>query len=485
MYHTTVQFALFFLIICCYRAWRNFRAWKLLGRLPGPLNLPFIGAMYVVPGADTSRYLQTLVNLTQTYGSPLCLWIGPKPVVIVSSAGHARTILTSSATVEKASFYRFTPLRGIFSLPAHKWRIHRKVIQPSFNQSILRSFIPLFEQKANVMVHSLDAMAEQGEPFDIYRCTARCTLDMIFATTLGTDLHIQDAPTCAYLDVLEELFEIVTIRAVNIFLHPQWLYRWTSVYRKEKKALREFCAPSKSILSEKSLANVQSPANKSSFSLVRHLQASIISDTANEDVEHELNTIIFAGNETSAMTVANTILLIAMHPAVQMKLAEELQEHCGNNVESINYDTLNKLTYMDIVLKESLRLLPIAAVIGRRTTQELDLGDYRLPANVDVVIDIYDIHRNPAYWGKDADQFRPERFESLKYDHYTLLAFSAGTRNCIGLRYAWISMKIMLLKVLARYHIETDLKLEDLNMKMALTMKISNGHMVKLTHRSQ
>uniref|UniRef100_A0A182M2E4 Cytochrome P450 n=1 Tax=Anopheles culicifacies TaxID=139723 RepID=A0A182M2E4_9DIPT len=298
---------------------------------------------------------------------------------------------------------------------------------------------------------------------------------------MGTDMHIQETSTCSYLDVLEELFEIVTIRAVNIFLHPQWLYRWTSVYRKEVKALEEFCRPSKAILSNVKRTSGMVTEDGKSFSLVEQLQSSTLD---NEAVENELNTIIFAGNETSAMTVANTILLLAMHPDVQEKLFSELKTHCSPEVENIRYETLSRLTYLEMVLKESLRLLPIAAVIGRRTTEELDLGgEYRLPANVDIVIDIFDIHRNPAYWGHDADRFRPERFEGLKYDPFALLPFSAGSRNCIGLRYAWISMKIMLLKILTRYRIETDLKLEDLSTKIALTMKISNGHMVRLKRR--
>uniref|UniRef100_A0A182SPM8 Cytochrome P450 n=1 Tax=Anopheles maculatus TaxID=74869 RepID=A0A182SPM8_9DIPT len=243
------------------------------------------------------------------------------------------------------------------------------MIQPSFNQSILRGFIPLFEEKAEAMVRGLGEMVNAGQTFDIYRFTARCTLDMIFATTLGTDMHIQESSTCSYLDVLEELFEIVTIRAVNIFLHPQWLYRWTSVYRNELKALEEFCRPSKAILYEKKTSLSPTESGKQS-SLVDQLKSSTLD---NEAIEHELNTIIFAGNETSAMTVANAILLLAMHPEVQEKLYNELRIHFGPMVQHIHHETLNRLTYLEMVLKESLRLLPIAAVIGRRTTEEIDL----------------------------------------------------------------------------------------------------------------
>ncbi|XP_035780190.1 cytochrome P450 4C1-like [Anopheles albimanus] len=204
MIHTIVQCLLFLFAIYCYRAWRNRRMWQLLEKIPGPTSIPLIGSVYILPGTDTSTYFRLLQQLSTTYGSLYRVWLGPKPVIIVNSAEHARTILTSPITLGKARFYRFIPLPGIFSLPVQQWRTHRKLIQPSFNLSILQSYVPLFEQKANVMISNLAAKVDTAEPFDIYRFTARCTLDMICATSLGIDMHFQEMPSCSYLEILEE-----------------------------------------------------------------------------------------------------------------------------------------------------------------------------------------------------------------------------------------------------------------------------------------
>ncbi|XP_049536673.1 cytochrome P450 4g15-like [Anopheles darlingi] len=348
---------------------------------------------------------------------------------------------------------------GIFSLPVQQWRLHRKLIQPSFNLSILQSFVPLFEQKVNIMIRNLDAKVDKREAFDIYRFTARCTLDM------------------------------VCVRTVNFFLHADWLYRWTSVYRTEKKALKEFRRPAKEILLRKSSSEghdgIKSTQQLSFNSLVEQLYSTIRKNgRANlEVIETEIVGIIFAGTETSASTVANALLLLAMHQDVQEKVVAEIRQHFGDDLKDIRYENLQELVYLEMVVKESLRLLPIAPVFGRKTTQEIALGKYILPAGIDVGIDVYNIHRNPTYWGADADQFRPERFSTNDYNRFAFLPFSAGSRNCIGLRYASISMKIMLIKMLAAYRVETDLQMKDLNMKIALTMKITNGHMVRLTRR--
>ncbi|XP_049536681.1 cytochrome P450 4g15-like [Anopheles darlingi] len=336
-----------------------------------------------------------------------------------------------------ASFYSFSPLRGIFSLPVQQWRLHRKLIQPSFNLSILQSFVPLFDQKVNIMIRNLGAKVDKREAFDIYRFTARCTLDMV----------------C------------------------------------EKKALKEFRRPAKEILLRKSSSedhdDIKSTQQLSFNSLVEQLYSTFrrIGRANLEVIENEINSVIFAGTETSASTVANTLLLLAMHQDVQEKVVAEIRQHFGDDEENIRYEILQKLVYLEMVVKESLRLLPVASILGRNTSQEIAVGKHLLPAGVDVAIDVYNIHRNPTYWGADADQFRPERFSTNDYNRFAFLPFSAGSRNCIGLRYSMLSMKTMLTKILATYRVETDLQLKDLNMKIAFTLKITNGHMVRLTRR--
>ncbi|XP_049542629.1 probable cytochrome P450 313a1 [Anopheles darlingi] len=202
-----------------------------------------------------------------------------------------------------------------------------------------------------------------------------------------------------------------------------------------------------------------------------------------EIIEQDLSGFIYAGHDTSAITISNTLLLLAMHLDVQDQVVAEIRQHCGAFGEDISYETLQQLIYLEMVLKESLRLFPIAPIIARQTTQEIALGKYILPVGVDVFINIFSIHRNSTYWGEDADQFRPERFATKAYDRSAYLPFSTGMRNCVGGQYAMISMKIMLIKILTSYRLETDLKINDLSMKFMVTMKIGNGYMVRLTRR--
>jgi cytochrome P450 family 4 len=87
-------------------------------------------------------------------------------------------------------------------------------------------------------------------------------------------------------------------------------------------------------------------------------------------------------------------------------------------------------------------------------------------------------------WGEDADEFKPERFESDNTRHtYSFVPFSGGYRICIGYKYAYMSMKVTLSYLLREFKFTTDLKVEDLIYDLCVTLKLTNKHMVRAERR--
>jgi cytochrome P450 len=102
--------------------------------------------------------------------------------------------------------------------------------------------------------------------------------------------------------------------------------------------------------------------------------------------------------------------MLAMHKDVQEKAIIEIDELVGS-AEVLDNELLMKMTYLEMVIKESLRLFAPGGILGRQTTNEMELSGYTLPKDTVLVLSIHGMQRNPKYWGEDAHLFRPDRFE--------------------------------------------------------------------------
>ena len=117
-----------------------------------------------------------------------------------------------------------------------------------------------------------------------------------------------------------------------------------------------------------------------------------------------------------------------MHKDVQDKLVEEIRQFMPSRAEYLDIDMLSKLTYMDMVISESMRIIPVVPFTTRKTTGEVVLTGYTIPAETEIIIPILRIHTNPKFWGDDAHLFKPERFEKerMKNIHpYAYLPFTS------------------------------------------------------------
>lgn len=126
--------------------------------------------------------------------------------------------------------------------------------------------------------------------------------------------------------------------------------------------------------------------------------------------------------------------MLAMHKHVQKKVMNELHEVFSSIDDPIDFDVTNKLPYLEMVIKETLRLFPISAFTLRTSTDDFELDGYNIPAGTNFFLSVFKLHRNPKYWGEDAGEFKPERFEPDKIRNihpYAYVPFS-GTVNFIN-----------------------------------------------------
>ena len=167
----------------------------------------------------------------------------------------------------------------------------------------------------------------------------------------------------------------------------------------------------------------------------RHDDGTEMSD---KELRDELMTLLVAGHETSATALAWALDALTHHPHVLERLRDEIDS--GEDA------------YLDAVVKETLRLRPVIALVLRRLTEPMEIGGHLLPSGVTVAPCIYLLHRRPDVYDEPR-AFRPERFLEKPPGTYTWIPFGGGVRRCLGASFAQFEMKVVLRELVARLDI--------------------------------
>ncbi len=166
-----------------------------------------------------------------------------------------------------------------------------------------------------------------------------------------------------------------------------------------------------------------------------------------DQLRDEMLTLLVAGHETTATTLAWTIHHLLGHPEWLAKVRAEVREVAGGG--PIQPDHADKLVLLDAAIKETLRLTPILPMVGRRLAKPTTIGGYDLPQGTVAVATIYLVHRRADLW-PDPTRFDPSRFVGKRIDPTHYFPFGGGARRCIGMAFASYEMKIVLATILAR-----------------------------------
>ncbi|MEZ6075322.1 MAG: cytochrome P450 [Pirellulaceae bacterium] len=167
-----------------------------------------------------------------------------------------------------------------------------------------------------------------------------------------------------------------------------------------------------------------------------------------EHIYSELITFLFAGHETTALTLTWAMYHLHRNPAAYSSLIQELDA-----LEDDSPARLAAAPYLKATVQETLRVHPIVTETLRKLKTPLTLGDYRLPAGVAVAPATVLAHYNPATY-EEPERFRPERFMERSYSPFQYMPFGGGHRRCIGAAFASFETAIVLGTLLKRFRFE-------------------------------
>lgn len=207
----------------------------------------------------------------------------------------------------------------------------------------------------------------------------------------------------------------------------------------------------------------------------------------NEDIREEVNTFMFAGHDTTTSGISFLLYNIALHPEVQEKIVEEIKYVLGMDPKKFfTFGDLKNMTYLECVIKESLRLFTPVPMIARYFPEEVELKCVRIPAKSNVVINAFCMGKDPTLY-PDPDTFNPERFledETEGRNPYSYIPFSAGPRNCIGQKFAMAEMKTLVVRLLQKYRISVDPSYEKPILVATIVLRAKNGIVLNFEKRT-
>jgi hypothetical protein len=271
----------------------------------------------------------------------------------------------------------------------------------------------------------------------------------------------------AYLHSVTDIRMIILAQSRSFwFLLPRWVYRtFSNMYKEEETTMgpiRDFAS-----------RTCERAQPGSPLALLRqrpsHSAADDSADDLSQNMIDEAITLLFAGQDTSAATLSWTLHLLSLYPEIQERLANEIRtvllesdEHEGATPTRFSKKLVSKMPFLDAVIKESMRLYPVAPFVVRRLQHEVTAKDDKvsatIPAGAFACIWIYGLHRNPELWNRPND-FVPDRWidpslRALDAGQEMVgayMPFAAGPRSCVGQPLANVILRIVLARIVDRY----------------------------------
>ncbi|XP_058235940.1 cytochrome P450 3A27-like isoform X2 [Hemibagrus wyckioides] len=405
----------------------------------------------------------------QKYGKIWGIYDARQPVLCILDTEIIKTVLIKecySLFTNRRNFRLNGPLYDAVSIVEDEdWKRIRSVLSPSFTSGRLKEMFGIMKSHSHSLVKNLQKVSERGESADIKEFFGAYSMDVVTSTAFSVDIDSLNNPKDPFVTNIKKMlkFDLLNPLFVAVALFPFI----APVLEKMDFAFFPtavtdfFYASLRKIKSERVV--------KDNKKRVDFMQLMIDSQKSEKDDlniketnkglnDHEILSqsmiFIFAGYETSSSTLSFLFYNLASNPETMKKLQKEIDETFPNKAE-VDYDTVMNMDYLDAAVNESLRLYPVALRLERVCKKTIEINGLTIPKDTVVMIPTYALHRDPEFW-PDPETFNPERFtkenkESI--EQYAYMPFGLGPRNCIGMRFALVAMKLAVVEILQRFDI--------------------------------
>ncbi|XP_044261141.1 cytochrome P450 4C1-like [Tribolium madens] len=487
--YVLVLLCIVFLLWCIHYHWKRWRLFRISWNIPGPTNLPFLGASYLFLGKSAPDIATRFIKFFEDYPDLGKFWMGEELFYIVTKPEYLEIILNHPGALEKMDMYKYmVPVigNGLISGPVKVWKKHRRIIVPTLKQTILNTFPEIIAQQCDILLEILEKQCNKGE-IDQYKYIANFSMDVVSETIFGVPLNAQ-ITNANYGQTFNKIMEVVFMRIFRLDYHSDLLFSWTKEYKAERENVKVVKEITRDLIERKKeqlmcQLEVEEDIKKPFLEVL--VENYLKQELTYEELEDEVSTFLLAASDTNATSGSFVLTLLGMHQDIQEKLYDEIIQVLGPE-RPLNFDDLPHLKYTERTIKESLRLFPGAPFIARIAEEDINLGEVVIPRGSNIAVGYVHLHRSEKYW-EEPLKFDPDRFlpENVSKRHpYTWLPFSGGLRNCVGGKFAMMVMKIMIAMVIRKFRVTSSVKcVEDIGLTANIVLKPKMGFKLTFTLR--
>ncbi|GAQ88536.1 Cytochrome P450 [Klebsormidium nitens] len=426
--------------------------------IPGPSFRPFIGNL---PELAEKEYPELIYQWSLQYGPVFRLFMGPSPIVVLSDAESIKTVgvklFQDFHTRPPMQSTETAPVGIVFSKGAY-WAGARSAVMPLFHSEQLEAYALAIHGALHKMQARLTSAISEEKPIELKRLTQQLAIDIIGRAAFGVDFDAQNESTTSPLvaagngviDAMKFGKAAPLDTIVGLFF-PKYIQDWTAeVLKRIPGTLANMGYVNRRILMDvaQQTAHERRTGGSAERDFLTYLaRTARVKDTGRKLSDKEIRAIsmevLVAGSETTATTIAMAVYFLTLNKEAQAKVYEEVDRNAKAGIKEPRYSDLSKYPYVEQVVKETLRIFPVAPMVTRTANRTLDVAGVRIPEGTQVWLAINNMHRNELYFA-DPDRFWPERFdpqgaEQLRRHPYAYLPFGLGPRMCVGFKHARVA----------------------------------------------
>ena len=444
--------------------------------LPGPKGLPYFGsALRFKP----SRAHLDFEAWARQYGAIYKVKIGPRHLVVVSDHKLVASALRDrpdgfSRTVRLEQVWTEMGLPpGVFGANGETWQRQRRMVMASFDPVHVKHYFPSLQKVADRLGQRWQKAADQGDSIELQSDLMRFTVDAIAGLAFGASVNTLESNEDRIQQHLDKIFPLLFKR---IFTPLPW-HRWlpSAEDRALKRSIPEVMAAVNGFVAQ---ARVRMQASPNLRDAPDNLLEAMIAaadqpGSGMDDVQVAGNvlTMLLAGEDTTANTLAWMLHLLWQNPLALQAATDEVRRVCARD-QPLTLEQLGRLDFVEACAHETMRLKPVAPQLGLEALRETVLGDVRLPKGT-VVITLMRVDSVNDVHMPDARSFLPQRWlaeyrtdtgeghatgtstgnQTASSPKRVSMPFGAGPRICPGRYLALLEMKMAMATLLNRFDI--------------------------------